>query len=46
LLVHKGGQISLRRYTKLKGQPREVSPAHVTREVLLRLIGDFSAVLK
>lgn len=46
LLVHKGGQISLRRFTKLKGQPREVSPAHVTREVLLRLIGDFSAVLK
>ena len=46
LLVHKGGQISLRRYTKPKGQPREVSTAHVTREVLLRLIGDFSAVLK
>jgi hypothetical protein len=45
LLVKKGGEISLRRYTKLKGQPRQVSPAQVTREVLLRLIGDFSAVL-
>jgi hypothetical protein len=46
LLVRKGGEISLRRYTKQKGQPRQISPAHVTREVLLRLIGDFSAVLK
>jgi hypothetical protein len=46
LLVQKGGQLSLRRYTKLKGQPRQVSPAQVTREVLLRLIADFSAVLK
>jgi hypothetical protein len=46
LLVRRGGEISLRRYTKQKGQPREISPAHVTREVLLRLVSDFSAVLK
>lgn len=45
LLVRKGGEITLCRYTKPKGQPRQVSPAQVTREVLLRLIGDFSAVL-
>ena len=46
LLVKKGGEISLRRYAKHKGQPRQVSPAHITREVLLRLVGDFSTVLK
>jgi hypothetical protein len=46
LLVRKGGEISLRRYAKLKGQPRQISPAQVTREVLLRLVGDVSAVLK
>jgi hypothetical protein len=44
LLVRKGGDINLCRYTKLKGQPRAVSPAHITREVLLRLIADFSSV--
>ncbi len=45
LLVRKGGEISLQRYAKLKGQPRQNTPAQATREVLLRLIGDFSAVL-
>jgi hypothetical protein len=45
LLVRRGGEISLRRYAKDKGQPRQVVPANVTREVLLRLVGDFSAVL-
>jgi hypothetical protein len=46
LLVRRGGEVSLCRYTKPRGQPRQVSPAQVTREVLLRLIGDFSAVLE
>jgi hypothetical protein len=43
LLVERGGKLSLSRYQKPPGKPREVLPAHVTREVLLRLIGDFSA---
>ena len=45
LLVRRGGEIGLRRYAKDQGEPRQVVPAHVTREVLLRLVGDFSAVL-
>ena len=45
LLVKKGGEIGLCRYTKPKGQPRQVSPAQLTREVLLRLTADFSAAL-
>ena len=45
LLVRRGGEINLRRYSQEKGQPRQVVPASVTREVLLRLVGDFSAVL-
>ena len=45
LHVRRGGQIDLCRYGKAKGQPRAVIPAQVTREVLLRLIGDFSTAL-
>jgi hypothetical protein len=45
LHVRRGGQIDLARYAKDRGQPRQIVPAHVTREVLLRLIGDFSGVL-
>ena len=45
LLVKKGGEITLCRYTKPKGQPRQISPAQVTREVLIRLVSDFSAAL-
>ena len=44
LLVEKGGQISLCRYQKAPGQPRQNVPAYVTREVLLRLASDFAAV--
>jgi hypothetical protein len=44
LLVARGGHISLCRYSKQRGGPRQVVPANVTREVLLRLIGDFEAV--
>ncbi|MEX2141889.1 MAG: hypothetical protein WD894_21670 [Pirellulales bacterium] len=42
LLVKRGGLISLSRFKK---EPREVRclvPAHVTREVFLRLVDDFS----
>ena len=44
LLVEKGGLISLCRYQKAPGQPRQNVPAYVTREVLLRLAADFAAV--
>jgi hypothetical protein len=45
LLVRRGGEIALVRYHKEAGSPRQQIPATVTREVLLRLVGDFSAVL-
>jgi hypothetical protein len=45
LLVRRGGEIALVRYRKEPGTPRQQIPATVTREVLLRLAGDFSAVL-
>lgn len=45
LLVRRGGDIHLCRYAKQTGQPRQVIPANLTREVLLRLVGDFSAAL-
>lgn len=44
LLVRRGGALSLCRWTKAPGDVRQVLPAHVTREVFLRLVGDFSAV--
>ena len=43
LLVERGGQISLCRYQKTPGQPRQSIPAYLTREVLLRLVTDFAA---
>jgi hypothetical protein len=45
LLVRRGGEISLVRYRKENGSARQQIPATVTREVLLRLVGDFCAVL-
>jgi hypothetical protein len=45
LLVRRGGEIALSRYRKEPGTPRQQIPATVTREVLFRLAGDFSAVL-
>ncbi|MCE9526892.1 MAG: hypothetical protein K8R36_12645 [Planctomycetales bacterium] len=41
LLVRKGGDIVLCRYLKQSGQPRQVIPSQVTREVLSRLGEDF-----
>ena len=43
LLVRRGGELSLRRYTKQGAGQRTVVPATVTCEVLLRLIADFEA---
>jgi len=45
LLVRRGGEIALSRYRKENGDARRPIAATVTREVLLRLVGDFCAVL-
>ena len=44
LLVSRTGELSLSRYTRAASQPREVVPAEVTREVLARLVDDFSSI--
>jgi len=41
LMVRRGGDVSLSRYSKKPGQLRQVVPANVTREVLGRLAADF-----
>lgn len=41
LLVRRGGDITLSRYMKKPGQLRQIVPANVTREVLVRLAEDF-----
>jgi hypothetical protein len=43
LLVQRGGRLSLSRWAKEPGQVRRTVPAHVTREVFLRLVADFAA---
>ncbi len=43
LLVRKGGYLSLCRFARDPGQPREQIAAHLTREVFWRLLSDFSA---
>jgi hypothetical protein len=45
LTVRRGGQIALVRFRKETGATRRQIPATVTGEVLLRLVGDFCAVL-
>ncbi len=45
LMVRKGGDVTLSRYSKKPGQLRQIIPAHVTREVLGRLADDFIAVV-
>lgn len=45
LLVKRGGSLSLCRFEKTAGAIRSRVPATVTREVLCRLVGDFSDVL-
>jgi hypothetical protein len=46
LLVRRGGELSLRRYQKQPGGVRQEIPAHTTREVFLRLVGDMSDVAR
>jgi hypothetical protein len=46
VLVRRGGELSLCRWAKAPGEARRPLPAHVTREVFLRLVGDFSAAAK
>jgi hypothetical protein len=46
LLVHRGGEIALSRYRKENCGARHSITANVTREVLLRLVGDFCKVLE
>jgi hypothetical protein len=41
LMVRRGGDITLSRYTKKPGQLRLIIPAQITREVLARLADDF-----
>lgn len=43
LLVSRAGRITLERYERVSKAERRTIPAEVTREVLLRLINDFSA---
>lgn len=45
LLVRRGGDISLSRYSKKPGQLRQIVPANITREVLGRLANDFAAAV-
>ena len=45
LIVRRGGELSLCRFRKEAASAREQVPATVTREVLVRLAGDFAAVL-
>lgn len=45
LLVCRGGSVMLTRYEKTAGEPRVPVPASLTREVVLRLVGDLEAAL-
>jgi hypothetical protein len=45
LMVRRGGEIALTRHRKENGGARQQIAATVTREVLVRLVGDFCEVL-
>jgi hypothetical protein len=45
VLVQRGGAISLVRYERLPGEPRQPIAAHVTEEVFYRLADDFAAAV-
>lgn len=45
LLVRADGTLSLARYVKQPGMPRQVTPAQVTHEVLLRLVVDLTSAV-
>ncbi|MEZ6072719.1 MAG: hypothetical protein R3C10_21265 [Pirellulales bacterium] len=46
LMVRRGGEIALERYSAEPGEPRTAIPAQLTRQVLNRLVGDFEVVLE
>jgi hypothetical protein len=46
LLVARSGEISLARYSRPKARQRTSIAAQVTREVLVRLVGDFEAATR
>ena len=46
LTVRRGGEIALVRFRKENGGTRQQIVATVTREVLIRLVGDFTTVLE
>jgi len=46
LMVRRGGDVTLSRYSKKSGQLRQIVPAHVTREVLARLADDFISAVE
>lgn len=46
LLVSRQGAVTLKRYFCEPGQPRTAVPAHLTRQVLLRLVDDLSECAK
>ena len=46
LLIRRGGSLALARYQQTGPTGRQSVPAVVTREVLLRLAGDFAAVVE
>jgi hypothetical protein len=46
LVVRRGGEMALARFRKENGNTRQRIAATVTREVLLRLVGDFCTVLE
>jgi hypothetical protein len=43
LLIQCDGHLRLNRYTKPNGGLRQLVPSHVTREVFVRLVGDFAS---
>lgn len=45
LLVRRGGSIALRRWHAPRGQSRQPVAAKLTREVLVRLVGDFDEAI-
>lgn len=46
VLVQRGGSISLVRYERQPGEPRQAIAAHVTQEVFYRLADDFAAAVQ
>jgi hypothetical protein len=44
LLLRRDGELSLVRYNRVAGASRQVIPALLTRQVLVRLVGDLAAV--